>query len=54
MSASLPMLKQPEALNGLAGNIEFDPLGFTEYFFVVRASDPSFCYCHFSPARDPS
>jgi len=33
-SKSLPFLKKPKNLDGLAGNSEFDPLGFSEYIDV--------------------
>lgn len=35
MSASLPMLKKPEYLNGMAGDVGFDPMGFGEYFSIA-------------------
>merc|ERR1711871_153586 len=34
MSASLPMLKQPEYLTGMAGDVGFDPMGFGEYLDI--------------------
>lgn len=34
MSKSLPFLKKPKNLEGLVGNVEFDPLGFSDNFDV--------------------